>query len=340
MNPATEIPSLTTELAERFASIALGHVRREYPHALIHVVEGPLTATRPRDLHPIFYGSFDWHSCVHGYWLLAHVLRRHPELDIAAAIVELFDEQLTPEKVAAERDYFDQPFRRSFERPYGWAWLLKLAAEVQSLGEQRWSRALAPLAERLARGFADYLPLATYPSRVGTHGNTAFALRLAADYAQTRQDDELMTLLTATAKRWYADDDASAAWGEPSGNDFLSPTLIEAECMRRLLPREEFGPWFERFLPDLARQQPSALFTPATVSDRSDGQIAHLDGLNLSRAWCLRALAEAAWEPAAREALRTAAARHLHSAIEHVAGEYMGEHWLASFAALALDETA
>lgn len=331
--------TLTRDLAGRFAEVALGHVRREYPHALIHVVDDALPATRPSELHPVFYGSFDWHSCVHGYWLLARALRRFPDLAGAAAIEELFDEQLVPEKVETERAYFDQPYSRSFERPYGWAWLLKLAGELELLGVGRWSRTLAPLAERVAQGFLDYLPLATYPVRVGTHGNTAFALRLAADYAEVRGREDLAGLLRETALRWYGEDQGCEAWGEPGGNDFLSPTLIEAECMRRLLPSAEFVPWLERFLPGLSGREPRTLFVPALVSDRSDGQIAHLDGLNLSRAWCLRALALALPEGDTRTpVLESAAATHLAAALEHVTGDYMGEHWLATFAALALDE--
>ncbi len=329
---------LTRDLAGHFAEVALGHVRREYPHALIHVVDDALPATRPSDLHPIFFGSFDWHSCVHGYWLLARALRRFPDLESAAAIEELFDEQLVPAKVEAERAYFDQPNHRSFERPYGWAWLLKLAAELELLDDSRWSRSLAPLAERVVRGFLDYLPIATYPVRVGTHGNTAFALRLAADYAEVCGRDDLAELLLDTALRWYGEDQGCTAWGEPGGNDFLSPALIEAECMRRLLPSAEFLPWLERFTPGLARQQPRTLFVPAVVTDRSDGQIAHLDGLNLSRAWCLRSLAGAL--PAGDEraaGLVEVAHVHLDTALEHVTGDYMGEHWLATFAILALD---
>ncbi len=330
-------PDLSPRLAQRFADIALGHVRREFPHYLAHVVDEPLPATRPSELHPIFYGSFDWHSCVHAYWLLAALLRRYPDLPAAGRITALFDAQLVSEKVAVERAYFDAPGRGSFERPYGWAWLLKLAAELHGLGDGRWAIALAPLAERVATGFTSYLPLETYPVRVGTHGNTAFALRLAADYAEVAGDAAFAGLLEGTAHRWYAGDRGCTAWGEPNGNDFLSPALIEAECMRRLLTRDEFLPWLDAFLPGLVAGEPRTLFTPATVSDRSDGQIAHLDGLNLSRAWCIRELASALTANDPRKPLlQDAAKAHLAAGLEHVSGDYMGEHWLASFAALAL----
>lgn len=332
---------LSAQQADRFADIALGHVRREYPSYIAHVVSGPPPTLTPSELHPVFYGSFDWHSCVHGYWLLARLLRRHPDLQAAGRIRALFDEQFLPGKVEVERAYFDEPGRRGFERPYGWAWLLKLAAELRGMGDDRWSQTLAPLAERIVDGFRSFLPVATYPLRVGTHGNTAFALRLAADYAEATSDTAFGELLRTTALRWYAADTDCPAWGEPGGNDFLSPALIEAECMRRLLQEGAFLPWLERFLPRIAERQPATLFVPATVSDRSDGQIAHLDGLNLSRAWCWRSLASAL--PAGDERgplLEEAASAHMATALQHVAGDYMGEHWLASFAVLAIDEPA
>ncbi|CAN7283325.1 DUF2891 domain-containing protein [Bosea sp. LjRoot237] len=330
---------LTEELALRFARIALGHVGREYPNKPDHTLAGPQDALTPRELHPIFYGSYDWHSCVHSYWMLARLLRRYPGSEAAADIRALFDAQFTPEKVAVECAYLAAPTARGFKRPYGWGWLLKLAAELSLLDDKRWSDVCAPLAEVFAQRFRDFLPLATYPVRVGTHFNTAFGLRMAADYATATADDDLAALLRDTALRWYGADVDCPAWGEPSGDDFQSSALIEAECMRRLLAPEAFLPWLDRFLPRLERQEPATLFRPATVSDRSDGKIAHLDGLNLSRAWCWRALAGALPEGDARRAVaKTAAAEHLAAGIPHIAGDYMGEHWLASFAVLALEE--
>jgi hypothetical protein len=343
---------MTPDLADRFAAVALGHVTREYPNKLDHVLTGPSAAVdppepphqdlhrpnlhhpdlRPRDLHPVFYGSFDWHSCVHGYWMLANLYRRFPAMPNAAAIRALFDTHLIPERIAGECAYLASPSTRGFERPYGWAWLLKLAAELalhETPPSRNWSPALQPLARIFADRFTAFLPLASYPVRAGVHSNTAFALRLALDYP----DPALNRLLTATARRWYKDDTDCQAW-EPGGDEFLSPTLIEAECMRAVLPDNEFRPWFSKFLPHLDEQRPATLFTPAIVSDRADGKIAHLDGLNLSRAWCWRSLADFTPDP---EATRTVAQAHIEASLPHLSGNYMGEHWLCSFGVLALD---
>ncbi|WP_426955176.1 DUF2891 domain-containing protein [Muricoccus radiodurans] len=331
--------ALTEELAARLARIALGHVEQEYPHKPGHVMATPEDARTPAALHPVFHGSYDWHSCVHGYWMLARVLRRFPGMEPAAAIRALFDRRLTPEKVAGECATLSCPGMRGFERPYGWGWLLKLSAELSHHADQPWGAALAPMAAIFVGRFRDFLPVATYPVRVGTHPNTAFGLRLAADHAEAAGDEDFLTLLRDTATRWYGGDRAAPAWGEPSGDDFLSSTLIEAECMHRLLPGSAFRAWFARFLPDLEASRPATLFAPATVTDRSDGKIAHLDGLNLSRAWCWRSVAAALLpgDPR-RTVMEAAAARHLAAGLPHVAGHYMGEHWLASFAVLALDE--
>lgn len=331
-------PSLTADIAQDFASIALRHVRREYPNKPANVLAGPEDAKTPSALYAIFHGSFDWHSCVHGYWMLAHLLRRYPDNPVAPDIRALFDEMLVAEKVAAECATINAPMMRGFERPYGWGWLLKLAAELEGLEDDRWAENLRPLTEVFVQRFRDFLPIATYPVRVGTHFNTAFAIRLAADYAETIGDYELMLLLRETALRWYGKDEACPAWGEPSGDDFLSSALIEAECMRRFLPADDFLPWFDRFLPDIAERKPVTLFSSASVSDRTDGKIAHLDGLNLSRAWCWRSLASALPQTDTRRPImETAAEEHFASGLAHVAGDYMGEHWLASFATLALE---
>ena len=325
---------LTPDLADRFAAIALGHVTREYPNKLDHVLTGDEDALSPRALHPIFYGSFDWHSCVHGYWLLANLLRLYPEGREARVIRALFDAHLTPENVAGELAYLARPSSAGFERPYGWAWLLKLQAELSAhdTDEGRlWAAALKPLAVAFAESFKTFLPKATYPVRNGSHASTAFAAVLALDYAETA-DPELAEALKHRAAAWYGADADARAW-EPSGDDFLSPTLMEAACMKRVLGADAFAKWVDDFLPRLAHREPAALFLPATVSDRSDGKIAHLDGLNLSRAWCWRMLAEGHPEAAF---MREAAETHLAAALPHVAGDYMGEHWLASFALLAL----
>ncbi|MGZ8363214.1 MAG: DUF2891 domain-containing protein [Caulobacteraceae bacterium] len=323
--------ALTTDLAASFARIALGHVQQEYPNKLDHVMGGDGDARTPSQLHPIFYGSFDWHSCVHGYWMLARVLRRFPEGGEAGRIRTLFDEMLTPEKAAGELAYLQRPLSRGFERPYGWAWALMLQAELERL-DGPWAEALRPLAAAFAERFKAFLPVQTYPIRTGTHFNTAFALRLAAVYAEQASDTGLEALIAARARDYYSADRDCQAW-EPGGDEFLSSALMEAELMRCILPPAEFAAWFAAFLPRLDQRGPATLFTPATVSDRSDGKIAHLDGLNLSRAWCWRNL-----EPFAGAVAKDAARDHLDAALPHVAGDYMGEHWLATFAVLALDE--
>jgi hypothetical protein len=322
---------LTPALAQRFAEAALGHVTREYPHKLDHVMDGPEDVRGPRDLHPIFFGSFDWHSCVHGYWLLMRVRRLFPELPAASRIDALLDEMITQENVAGELAYLDRPYSGGFERPYGWAWALALHAEAQRGGR---GNVLAPLAFAFADRFRAYLAKLTYPIRVGTHFNTAFAMILAAEWA-VANDAALWDDIRVRAMDYFLEDHDCQAW-EPGGDEFLSPALTEALLMSRMMPGPSFGQWLDAFLPALAEGKPESLFTPAFVSDRSDGKIAHLDGLNLSRAWCWRGIAEA---PAAARAKQVADA-HLDASLPHVTGDYMGEHWLATFALLALEEPA
>jgi hypothetical protein len=273
---------------------------------------------------------------VHGYWLLATLRRRCPDIAEAAAITGLVERQLTEENVAAEVEYLAQPMRGGFERPYGWAWVLMLAAELSRHEDGAWSATFAPLASAIVERFTEFLPKAAYPVRTGTHFNTAFAITLALEYADTVHDSVLGEALREKAITWYGDDVECQAW-EPSGDDFLSPALIEAECMHRSLSDADFTRWFDSFLPRIEEREPATLFEPAQVSDRSDGKIAHLDGLNLSRAWCWRSLALGWPAGDARRAIaHQAAAGHLASSLPHVAGDYMGEHWLATFAALAL----
>ncbi len=333
---------LTAATASKFARLALAHVTQEYPTKLDHVLNGPLDLREPRDLHPVFFGSFDWHSCVHGYWLLATVSRLFPDIGEARQIEKLFDSQLTPFKVEAEVDYLYQPLRATFERPYGWAWLLMLAAELdrhRTEHAKKWSEALAPLAAAFVDRFLGFLPKATYPTRVGTHFNSSFAIALALEYAEVANNEPLWKLLAKKARDWYGKDSDCQTW-EPGGDDFLSPALMETECMRRVLDSSDFSRWLDRFLPQLTHRQPATLFEPAIVSDRTDGKIAHLDGLNLSRAWCWRSIASS-WPTGdpRRSAALDAAETHLAASLPHVAGDYMGEHWLATFAMLALLDT-
>ena len=333
------ISSLTPEVASKFARLALSHVTREYPNKLDHVLNDEGDLLGPRELHPVFYGSFDWHSCVHGYWLLATLLRLFPESEEAAQTTELFDAQVTDTKVKAEVAYLAQPNRGTFERPYGWAWLLMLATELsrhRTAHGAKWYKALQPLTDAIVDRFEKFLPKATYPSRVGTHFNSAFAIALALQHAATSGNPAFAKLLKDKARAWFGADADCQAW-EPGGDDFLSSALIEAECMRGALPAAEFQKWISRFLPRIAEREPQTLFTPATVSDRSDAKIAHLDGLNLTRAWCWRSLASTWADSDERTQIALAAASdHLRASLPHVAGDYMGEHWLATFALLAL----
>ena len=333
-------PELTVDIASKLARLVLAHVEREYPNKLDHVLHGPDDVRGPRALHPIFHGSFDWHSCVHGYWLLATILRRYPRLAESADIAALFDRKFTAENVAAEVAYLAPPMQAGFERPYGWAWMLMLSAELarhETNDGQRWSARLKPLAGVFVERFTTFLPKATYPTRAGTHFNSAFAIALALEYADVMRDKRFGRLLRGRAVAWYSHDTDCQAW-EPGGDDFLSPALIEAECMRRSLKGDLFAAWFNRFLPRLALHDPATLFQPATVSDRSDGKIAHLDGLNFSRAWCWRSLARTWEEGDPRKALAlSAATTHLTASLPHLAGDYAGEHWLATFALLALE---
>jgi hypothetical protein len=276
-----------------------------------------------------------------------------PQLGQRRELIPLLDGRFTDDTVRAETDYLSQQLRQTFERTYGWAWLLKLAAELRAGAQgrypagldaetveafRRWDKTLQPLTIAFVTRFMTYLPKATYPIRVGTHQNSAFALALALDYARETADKSLEALVISKARAWYLNDAGCPAW-EPDGIDFLSPCLMEAECVRRVLPADEFRAWFDKFLPNLARGEPRTLFTPATVSDRTDGQITHLDGLNLSRAWCWRSIARALDRHDPRNALAESAySTHLEAALPHVTGDYMGEHWLATFALLAMTE--
>jgi len=325
------VTRLDVQLASKMARIALDHVTKEYPHKLDHVLTSDADAKTPRALHPIFFGSFDWHSCVHGWWTLLTVTRLFPDIDEARAIMNLADSSFTAEKVGVELDYLSRPSSRGFERPYGWAWLLQLHLEA-TRHEEGWGGELEPLARAFGERLRGYLEVLTYPIRVGTHFNTAFALVLSLEWAEAF-DHALAHQIRDRALHWFGADRDCQAW-EPGGDEFLSSALIEALCMARTHPAD-FAAWFGHFLPSVDNRQPASLFEPAVVSDRSDGKIAHLDGLNLSRAWCWRSIA-LLLPPTERSIAASTADAHLAAALPHIAGDYMGEHWLASFALLAL----
>lgn len=342
ISTTTQLPAeadipLSVEQLQALVAMPLTFLRQQYPNHIMHLMNSDADALSPRQLHPIFYGCFDWHSAVHGYWLLVRSLRLQAELPAREAIIALFDQHFNADNVRRERDYFTAPSRSSFERPYGYAWLLALAAELaqSSLAQApTWYQQLQPLTLEIRHRLLEYLQKLSYPIRVGTHFNTAFALVLAWDYSCVLSDTDLQQAISAAAQRFYLHDTNYPVHYEPAGDDYLSGALIEALLMSRLLA-DDFAGWFAAFLPHLAENQ--ALTTPAMVSDRTDPKIAHLDGLNLSRAWCMKSLARKL--PADcphRVILWQSARQHLQASDGHVIGShYSGGHWLATFALLA-----
>jgi hypothetical protein len=334
------------ENAAAYARVAIDNIGREYPSGIYHTMTAPGDFPgRPRDRNPVFYGSYDWHSCVEMHWLLVRLLRTAAGAVPAEEIRATLDRQFAPAAVAAEAAFVagpDSPGR------YGWGWALALVHEVSALAgagddpdARRWSADLAPLADAVTERFLGWLPKATYPVRYGLHPNTAFALSRSLAHARdlaAAGDPRLARAIEAAASAWYAGDaDYPAGW-EPSGSDFLSPALAEAELMALLVPARPFAAWLGAFLPGIARGEPATLFEPAVVSDSSDGQIAHLHGLNASRAWGWRRIAESlpATDPRIEAAL-AAAHRHADAALPHVVGDhYNVEHWLAAYAVLLL----
>lgn len=343
MNGAAK--SLNEKQASHFAALALKCVAREFPNKPEHVINNASEVKSPKALHPAFYGCYDWHSSVHGHWMLIRLLKSFPNLPEATRVRTALDANLTAENIQAEVAYMLQPNRQSFERTYGWAWALKLAEELQTWNDadgKRWSKNLQPLADLIAKSYRNFLPKQTYPIRTGVHPNTAFGLAFALDYAKTSGDRELESILNERSRTYFAKDVNYPGGWEPGGEDFFSAALMEADLMRRVMKPQEFATWFHRFLPGVAKGNPSALLTPAIVTDRSDPKLVHLDGLNLSRAWCMRSIATAlpANDPA-RRALAAAAEKHASAALAHVAsGDYAGEHWLASFAVFLLSTEA
>jgi hypothetical protein len=332
---------MTREQASAFARLALKGLQKEYPNKPADVLNAAKDVRPPREAHPAFYGCFDWHSSVHGHWLLVRLLRLFPDLPEAKRARAVLGEHLTAKNLRAEADSFARPNAQSFERPYGWAWLLKLAEELHGWDDpdgREWAKNLKPLTDVLVARYLAFFPKQTYPIRSGVHPNTAFGLAFAHDYARAVGNQKLRELVEERSRAYYGQDaNAPASW-EPDGADFFSPSLMEADLMRRVLPPAEFRAWFRRYLPGLAKGEPKSLLTSAQVTDRRDPQLVHLDGLNLSRAWCMRSIAAALpKEGPVRKVLAESAARHAEAALPHVAsGDYAGEHWLASFAVFML----
>ena len=328
--------SLDVAAAGRFAALALACVQKEYPNKISHVLNSPADVKAPHELTPAFYGCFDWHSSVHGHWLLARLVREFPKAPFAANAVAALKANITPAKIAGEVAYLKGTGRESFERPYGLAWLLQLGAELretQTPDAAALSSALKPLEAAVVAQLKAWLPKLAYSIREGEHAQTAFAFGLILDYARG-SDSELAAMVVAKVREFHLKDRDCPISYEPSGQDFVSPCIAEADVMRRVLPPNEFAAWLTAFLPRIPTTASAEWLPIGVVTDKTDGKLAHLDGLNLSRAWMLEGIA--AGLPAAdprRRALMAAAEAHATSGLAAVTGEhYEGGHWLGSFA--------
>jgi hypothetical protein len=327
--------------AARFAELALHCAHLEYPNKIAHVLQGDADVRPPRELTPVFYGCYDWHSAVHGHWLLVRLARLHPDAPFAAAARKKLAGSFSEANVLVELEYLRGAGRASFERPYGLAWLLQLLAELRSWPDAdalRWAAVLQPLEQEAAARIRSWLPKLRYPIRVGEHAQTAFAFGLIRDWAMVAGDAAMRELIDERSRSYYLADVQCPLDYEPSGEDFLSPCLAEADLMRRVLAPGEFAAWLTRFMPRVPADGAAGWLPPGIVTDRSDPKLAHIDGLNLSRAWMLRGIASGlpAGDPR-RAALESAAARHGDAALPAVTGEhYEGGHWLGSFAVYLL----
>ncbi len=334
----TELPSPRPDSeTDRFAVLALECVHREYPNKISHVLEGDSDARPPRELTPAFYGCFDWHSSVHGHWLLARIARTDPVTPLRDAILGALGRSLTEENIAGEVEYYTGGDRASFERPYGVAWFLQLVAELDESDDPRmreWRDNLRPLEEAIVANIEKWLPDLAYPIRIGTHNQSAFAFGLMLDYARQVGNGELEELLVAKSLEFHERDRDCPIGYEPSGEDFLSPCLMEADLMRRVLPRDRFAGWLSDFLPGIPADGSADWLEPGVVLDPTDGKLVHLDGVNLSRAWAMEGIASAlpSGDPR-RAALQASADRHREVGIASISAEnYEGSHWLGSFA--------
>jgi Protein of unknown function (DUF2891) len=330
---------LTLKGASLLASLPLKCILQQYPNKTNHTAQSDSDQVlTPKQLHPAFYGCFDWHSCVHGHWMLVRLLKMFPQLAEEKNIRAIINTTITTENIDTEVKYFNGELAKGWERTYGWAWLLKLDEELYTWNDEdakRWHLALQPLAKKVIELWMNFLPKQTYPNRTGVHPNTAFGLVFALDYARTLKNSSFEAAIIKSARRIYGNDkNAPSSW-EPDGSDFLSPSLEEADLMRRVLPAKEFITWFNNYLSWQALKHLTRL---PVVSDRTDLQIVHLDGLCFSRSWSMRGLATALPKGDTRKKiLMQAAIQHLAVALPNVvSGNYGGEHWLASFAVNAL----
>jgi len=329
--------------AARFAQLALECIEREYPNKIAHVMQGDADVKPPHDLTPVFYGCFDWHSAVHGHWLLARLVQKFPETPFAAAGRQALARNLTPARIAGELAYLQGEGRATFERPYGLAWLLQLCAELREWDDpqaQQWATALEPLESEAAARLMSWLPKLRYPIRTGEHSQTAFALGLALDWARSVNADTLVSLVVDKILTFHRQDRDCPLSFEPSGQDFLSPCLAEADLMRRVLSPSQFATWLDGFLPGIPNAPIEDWLPVAEVTDRTDGKLAHLDGLNLSRAWMLEGIASGLPPGDPRiSILRAAADSHRRAGLSAVTGKhYEGGHWLGSFAVYLVTE--
>lgn len=334
---AQEREPFDAKSAERFANLALACVHKEYPNKISHSLTSDADVAPPRKLTPAFFGCFDWHSSVHGHWLLARLVRMYPEASFVPAAREALRQSLTEENIAQEASYLRAEGRSSFERPYGLAWLLQLFAELREWNDpdaKAIARNLQPLEAAAVARLSTWLPKLGNPVRIGEHGQTAFAMGLMLDYARSQHQAEFAGLVVSKARQFYLNDKACPLAYEPSGEDFLSPCLGEADLMRRVLPAEEFVSWLRGFLPQVGLTGKANWLVPAVSPDPSDPKLAHLDGLNLSRAWMLEGIASALPKNDKRVgAIRAAAQAHQRAGLASVTGEhYEGGHWLGSFA--------
>lgn len=334
---------MTLKQAEGFVKLALAGIDREYPNKTGHVTTGPDDQKSPRAMHPVFYGHFDWHSSVHGHWMLVRLLKRFPDAPFAAEVRKTLKQRLTAEGLKAETAYFQQKENRSFERMYGWAWALRLATELHGWEDpdgREWSRNFTPLEQEIASLAKGYLPKLDWPVRCGFHPESAFALAQMLDHARKTGDREFEQLLIEKARAFYLQDKAYPTAYEPSGNDFFSPGLNVADLMRRVLPADEFSQWLSAYFPDLKNGRAGNLLTPVSVSDLTDGHLVHLVGLNLTRAWTMRGISSVLPDSDARKRiLLESAVKHTEAGLAQVAsGHYEGDHWLGSFAVYLLDD--